>query len=125
MTSTSSAIRIAENLRINDKSDYWTYLIIRFSNQYLLRDAVIEYLIDNIYEIYDSHGNDITWIITPLCQYIQNDQDMSLINALKDSLMGPICNDNPDCNLPDQLVTDFRRCTAVKSINEEWQNTVG
>ena len=55
MTSLESAIQIVENVRIN-APDMYHFIMQEFAGQYLLRDGVINYIIDNASEIYTRIG---------------------------------------------------------------------
>ena len=55
MTSLESAIQIAENVRIN-APDMYHFIMQEFAGQYLLRDGMINYIIDNAAEIYTRIG---------------------------------------------------------------------
>ena len=55
MTSVESAMKVAENVRLN-ASDKYEFIMQEFAKQYLLRDGMINYTIDNAYNIYERIG---------------------------------------------------------------------
>ena len=55
MTSLESAIEVAENVRINAPEMYH-FIMQEFAGQYLLRDGMINYIIDNAADIYARFG---------------------------------------------------------------------
>ena len=70
---------------------------------------------------------DLSWIVYYLCEYIQDDADMSLIDALEDSLFEAACGPDPTpgCRISSDLKLEFNRCSANLAINKDWQETVG
>ena len=70
---------------------------------------------------------DLSWIVYYLCEYIQDDADMSLIDALEDSLFEAACGSDPSpgCRISPDLKLEFNRCAANLAINKDWQETVG
>ena len=150
MTSVESAMKVAENVRLNS-SDKYEFIMQEFAKQYLLRDGMINYIIDNADYIYErtgqknniiiiilrissqaqaSHMNgmfDLSLIVHYFCEYIQNDADISLVNALKNSLLGAACGSDPssDCEISLDLQVQFNRCVSNFEINRNWQDTVG
>ena len=55
MTSVESAMKVAENVRLN-ASDKYEFIMQEFSKQYLLRDGMINYIIDKADYIYERLG---------------------------------------------------------------------
>lgn len=55
MTSVENAIKVAENVRLN-ASDKYEFIMQEFAKQYLLRDGMINYIIDNADNIYQRTG---------------------------------------------------------------------
>ena len=151
MTSVESAMKVAENVRLH-ASDKYEFIMQEFAKQYLLRDGMINYTIDNAYNIYErigqknyiiiiiilrissrtqaSHMNgmfDLSLIVHYFCEYIQSDADISLVNALKTSLLGAACGSDPssDCDISLDLHVQFNRCVSNFEINRNWQDTIG
>ena len=149
MTSVESALKVAENVRLN-ASDKYEFIMQEFAKQYLLRDGMITYIIHNADIIYErtgqknyiiiilrissraqtSHMNgmfDLSLIVHYFCEYIQNDADISLVNDLKTSLLGAACGSDPssDCDISLDLHVQFNRCVSNFEINRNWQDTIG
>ena len=55
MTSVESAIKIAETIRLN-ASDKYEFIMKKFAEQYLLRDGIIYYIMDEADAIYERTG---------------------------------------------------------------------
>ena len=70
---------------------------------------------------------DLSWIVYYLCEYIQEDADMSLVDALEISLFEAACGPepSPNCRISPHLKLEFNRCSANLVINRDWQDTVG
>ena len=70
---------------------------------------------------------DLSWIVYYLCEYIQEDADMSLIDALENSFFEAACGSEPSpgCNISADLRVEFNRCAASFENNRDWQDTVG
>ena len=70
---------------------------------------------------------DLSWIVYYLCEYIQEDPDMSLVDALENSLFEAACGSepSPNCRISPDLKLEFNRCSANLVINRDWQDTVG
>ena len=64
MTSVESAIKVAENVKLN-ASDKFEFIMQEFAQQYLLRDGMINYIIDNADNIYERAGQKNFIIIIP------------------------------------------------------------
>ena len=150
MTSVESAVKVAENVRLN-ASDKYEFIMQEFAKPFLLRDGMINYIIDNADNIYErtgqknfimiitlrisartqaSHMNgmfDLSLIIHYFCEYIQNDADIILVYALKTSLLGAACGSDPsaDCDISLDLHVQFNRCASNYEINSNWQDTIG
>ena len=56
MTSVESATQVAENVRIN-APDKYEFIMQEFARQYMLRDGMINYIIDNAADIYARTGD--------------------------------------------------------------------
>ena len=55
MTSVESATQVAENIRIN-APDKYEFILREMARQYMLRDGMINYIIDNADDIYTRIG---------------------------------------------------------------------
>ena len=56
MTSVESATQVAENIRIN-APDKYEFIMREMARQYMLRDGMINYIIDNADDIYTRIGS--------------------------------------------------------------------
>ena len=56
MTSVESATQVAENIRIN-APDKYEFIMREMARQYMLRDGMVNYIIDNAYDIYTRIGS--------------------------------------------------------------------
>ena len=56
MTSVESATQVAENIRIN-APDKYEFIMREMARQYMLRDGMINYIIDNAVDIYTRIGS--------------------------------------------------------------------
>ena len=56
MTSVKSATQVAENIRIN-APDKYEFIMREMARQYMLRDGMINYIIDNADDIYTRIGS--------------------------------------------------------------------
>ena len=70
---------------------------------------------------------DLSWIVQYICEYIQNDADMSLVDALENSLPKKACGSEPlsDCKIFLDLQLQFNRYVSNFETNRDWQNTIG
>ena len=69
-----------------------------------------------------SHMNgmfDLSLIVHYFCEYIQNDADISLVNVLKNCLLGAACGSDPsfDCEISLDLQVQFNKCVSNFEIN--------
>ena len=67
MTSVQSATQVAENIRIN-APDKYEFIMREMARQYMLRDGMINYIIDNADDIYTRIGS--TLKKKPFVEYI-------------------------------------------------------
>ena len=67
MTSVESATQVAENIRIN-APDKYEFIMREMARQYMLRDGMINYIIDNADDIYTRIGS--TLKKKPFVEYI-------------------------------------------------------
>ena len=101
--------------------DQFAFTIKEFGRQYLQRDVMLNWMIDNSDVIFNEYHDDIPTIMTTMCAYIQTNADKVLIDQFESSLHQLV--DGEELSLP--IKEAFEDCQIRFEMNREWQDTTG
>ena len=101
--------------------DQFVFTIQEFGRQYLQRDLMLNWMIENSDVVFNEYQDDIPSILTTMCSYIQTDADKNLIDHFEASL-DQLTGEN---ELSLLIKEAFEDCQDRFEMNREWQDTTG
>ena len=101
--------------------DQFAFTIQEFGRQYLQRDLMLNWMIENSDVVFNEYQDDIPAIMTTMCAYIQTNADKNLIDRFETSLDQLVGEE--ELSLP--IKEAFEDCQIRFEMNQEWQDTTG
>ena len=117
--STDYAIEFLEKAQ-GGRPDQYAYAIKQFSGQYLLRDAVIAYFIDEYDIILSGWKDEVPSMLDSMCAYMFTNSDEDLLAGLYEA-----AENASEDDIPAGIQLAFEKCNGRIETNKRWHEDVG